>query len=89
MAEGEMHAGSAAEPIWAKLYDLAMQHSQHTQDRAVSAWKKRGSGDSFQRPLINQPLLALQQRLVQRQVNGVVFIWLLCLWRTLAPASSI
>lgn len=39
MAEGEMHAGSAAEPIWAKLYDLAMQQSTHAgtaEDRAVS-----------------------------------------------------
>lgn len=53
MAEGEMHAGSAAEPIWAKLYDLAMQHSQHTQVlRRIEPCRleETGSGDSFQKP---------------------------------------
>ncbi len=53
MAEGEMQAGSAAEPIWAKLYDLAIQHSQHTQVRWMiepCRLEETGSGDSFQKP---------------------------------------
>lgn len=53
MAEGEMHAGSAAEPIWDKWYDLAMQHSQHNQVRRTiepRRLKEMGTGDSFQKP---------------------------------------